>query len=128
MKKMILAVGAIVAAAIVSSCAGIMTYDGTPAPLAGGIYSQMSINTRIQDVTSSYTVVKNNVSAEATLTSYFTIVSLGDASFETLKKEALEGLDADDLIDVRMDVKQNCIVGINVLTVKLYGTAIKHKK
>ena len=128
MKKMILAVGAIVAAAIVSSCAGIMTYDGTPAPLAGGIYSQMSINTRIQDVTSSYTVVKNNVSAEATLTSYFTIVSLGDASFEKLKGEALkEAAGADDLIDIRVDYDQNCICGINTVTVKLTGTAIKYK-
>ena len=127
MKKMILGLGAVLAAAVVTSCAGILTYDGTPAPLAGGIYSQISVNTRIQDVQSSYTVVKHGVKAEATLTSYFTVVTLGDASFEKLKEEALEGLAADDLIDIRMDLKQNCIIGINVVTVKLTGTAIKYK-
>ncbi len=128
MKKMILGLGAIAAAAIVSSCAGILTYEGTPAPFAGGIYSKISVNSRIQDVQSSFTVVKHGVKAEATLTSYFTVVTLGDASFETLKAEALkEAPGADDLIDIRMDFDQSCIIGINVVTVKLTGTAIKYK-
>ena len=93
-------------------------------------FSTVSFNSYIGDVQSSYTVVKHGVTAEATLTSFFTCVNMGDASFETLKKEALKDVKggADDLIDVRVDYDMNCICGINTVTVKLTGTAIKYKK
>ena len=129
MKKMILGLGAVVAAAIVTSCAGVTTNNGMPALIGMGpnFFSTIKLNSYIGDVTSSYTVVKHGVTAEATITSFFTCVNMGDASFETLKGKALEGLTADDLIDVRVDYDMNCICGINTITVHLTGTAIKYK-
>ena len=129
MKKMILGLGAIAAAAIVTSCAGVATNNGMPAPVAMGpnFFSTISLNAMIGDVQSSYTVVKHGVTGEATITSFFTCVNMGDASFENLKAKALEGLAADDLIDVRVDYDMNCICGINTIKVKLTGTAIKYK-
>ena len=127
MKKMILGLGAVVAAAIVTSCAGVTTNNGMPAPVAMGpnFFSTGSLNAMVGDVQSSFTVVKHGVTAEATITSFFTCVNLGDASFDTLKGKALDGLAADDLIDVRVDYDMNCICGINTIKVKLTGTAIK---
>ena len=129
MKKMILGLGAVVAAAIVTSCAGVTTNNGMPAPVAMGpnFFSTVKLNAMVGDVQSSYTVVKHGVTAEATITSFFTCVNMGDASFDTLKGKALEGLSADDLIDVRVDYDMNCICGINTIKVKLTGTAIKYK-
>ena len=129
MKKLILGLGAIAAAAIVTSCAGVTTNNGMPAPVAMGpnFFSTVKLNAMVGDVQSSYTVVEHGVKAEATVTSFFTCVNLGDASFETLKGKALEGKKADDLIDVRVDYDMNCICGINTVTVKLTGTAIKYK-
>ena len=129
MKKMILGLGAVVAAAIVTSCAGVTTNSGMPAPVAMGpnFFSTVSLNAMVGDVQSSFSVVKHDVKAEATITSFFTCVNLGDASFETLKKKALDGVAADDLIDVRVDYDMNCICGINTIKVKLTGTAIKYK-
>ena len=129
MKKMMLGLGAIVAAAIVTSCAGVTTNNGMPALIGMGpnFFSKIQLNSLIGDVQSSYTVVEHGVKAEATVTSFFTCVNLGDASFETLKSKALEGKKADDLIDVRVDYDMNCICGINTVTVKLTGTAIKYK-
>ena len=128
MKKMILAAGAIVAAAIITSCAGVTTNNGMPAPAVLGmnLFSNISLNGMIGDVQSTdYKVVKHNATAEATITSFFGAINLGDASFATLKKEA--AADADDLIDVRVDYKMSCICGINTVTVTLTGTAIKYK-
>lgn len=129
MKKMILGLGAVVAAAIVTSCAGVTTNNGMPALIGMGpnFFSTIKLNSYIGDVTSSYTVVKHGVTGEATVTSFFTCVNMGDASFETLKSKALEGLSADDLIDIRVDYDQNTICGINTVKVKLTGTAIKYK-
>jgi hypothetical protein len=129
MKKMILGLGAVVAAAIVTSCAGVTTNNGMPALIGMGpnFFSTIKLNSYIGDVTSSYTVVKHGVTGEATITSFFTCVNMGDASFETLKSKALEGLSADDLIDIRVDYDQNTICGINTVKVKLTGTAIKYK-
>ena len=131
MKKMILAAGAIVAAAIVSSCAGVVANNGMPAPAVLGmnLFSNISLNSLVGDVNEAdYTVVKSGVTGEGTITSFFGAINMGDASFETLKDEALKGLDANDITDVRVDYKMNCICGINTVTVKLTGTAIKYKK
>ena len=130
MKKMILAAGAIVAAAIVTSCAGVATNNGMPAPamLGMNLFSNISANAMVADVNEAdYTIVKSGVSAEGSFTSFFGAVNMGDVSFETLKKDALKGTDANDITDVRVDYKMNCICGINTVTVKLTGTAIKYK-
>ena len=132
MKKMILAAGAIVAAAIVTSCAGVVANNGSPAPAALGmnLFSKVSLNSLIAPLsTTDYTVVKHGVSGEATVTSFFSAINMGDASFETLKKDALkDAAGADDITDVRIDYDMSCICGINTITVKLTGTAIKFKK
>ncbi len=129
MKKMILGLGAVVAAAIVTSCAGVTTNNGMPAPVAMGpnFFSVVSLNSMVAPVQSDFTVVQHDVKAEGKITSFFTCVNMGDASFETLKSKALEGLSADDLIDIRVDYDQNTICGINTVKVKLTGTAIKYK-
>ena len=130
MKKMILALGALVAATVFTSCAAVAINNGMPAPGAVGanIFSDISANALIAPIQSDFTVVQHNVKAEAEYSCIFTAFNFGDASFETLKKDALKGTDANDITDVRVDYKMNCICGINTVTVKLTGTAIKYKK
>lgn len=130
MKKMILAVGAIAAAAIVTSCAGVTTNYGGPATAMMGpnFFTNASYNAFIGDVQSTdYKVVKHGVEGSSSVKSFFGVVHLGDASFETLKKEALNGIDADDIIDVRLDYDVDNIIGLNTVKVTLRGTAIKYK-
>ena len=127
MKKMILGLGAVVAAAIVTSCAGVATNYGGPATAMMGpnFFTNASYNAFIGEVKSTdYKVVKHGVSGSSTIKSYFSVVHLGDASFETLKKEALSGLDADDIIDIRLDYDVDNVIGLNTVKVTLHGTAI----
>ena len=129
-KSLLLAGSAMVAALVMTGCAAVATNNGsvTATSVGPNFYSQVSANAMIpQYAAADAKIVKRNVTAEATLKSYFTCVNLGDASFETLKSKALEGKKADDLIDVRVDYDMNCICGINTVTVKLTGTAIKYK-
>ena len=128
MKKMILGLGAVVAAAIVTSCAGVTTNNGMPALIGMGpnFFSKIQLNSMIGDVQSSYTVVEHGVKAEATVTSFFTCVNLGDASYETLKAEALKKVaGATDLTNVKIDYKQKTIFGITEIEVKLTADAVK---
>ena len=130
MKKMILALGALAAATLATSCAAVAVNNGMPAPGAVGanFFSTVSANALIAPVQSEFKVVKHGVKAEGKYKCFFTAFNFGDASFETLKKDALANAgDADDLIDVRVDYDMNCICGINTVTVKLTGTAIKYK-
>ena len=54
---------------------------------------------------------------------------IGDVSYRTLKKAALENLDADDLIDVEIDGHQKSILGIiNTVDVVLNAKAIKYTR
>ena len=131
MKKMILALGAIAAVTLATSCAAVAVNDGMPAPGAIGanIFSTVSANALIAPVQSDFKVVKHGVRAEASYKCIFTAFNFGDASFATLKEEALkDAAGADDIIDVRVDYDMNCICGINTVTVTLSGTAIKYKK
>lgn len=132
MKKMILALGALVAATVVTSCAAVAVNNGMPAPGAVGanFFSTVSANALIAPVQSDFTVVQHGVKAEGQYRCFFTAFNFGDASFATLKEEALKDVKggADDLIDVRVDYDMNCICGVNTVTVKLTGTAIKYKK
>ena len=132
MKKALVAfVGAVVVLAM-AGCAGITTQNGGVAAISAGpnFYSQVSGNAYIQPTCAKdATIVKRDVTATATLKSFFTCVSIGDVSYETLKKEALKAAPgATDLIDVKMDYTMNNICGINNVTVKLTGTAIKFAK
>ena len=130
MKKAVLAfAGAVAVALTMAGCAGVTTQNGGVAPISAGpnFYSQVSANSYIQPTCAKdATIVKRGVTATAKMVSYFTCVSMGDVSYETLKKEALKGAPgATDLIDVKMDYTMKNICGINEVTVKLTGTAIK---
>ena len=108
MKKMFLALGAIVSAALISSCAGVGTNNGGPITSFFGdnLYTEGSYNAYIGDFSSTdYTVVAHNVTGSSTIQSFFGIIHLGDASFKTLKEKAFfeNKLDADDMIDIRID-------------------------
>ena len=130
MKKCLLLVGGAMAAVLMSGCAGVATNNGgvfTPS-MGPNFYSEVSGNAMLQQTAcTDFVVVKRNVKATATLQSYFTCVNFGDASYETLKAKALEGVDADDLVDVKMDYAMKNICGINTVTVTLTGTAVKFK-
>ncbi len=117
MKKSLLLGGAVVAAALMTGCAGVTTQNGGVALPGGGFYSDSAANAILQPIQDkSYTVVKRGVKAEAKLLGIFAAINMGDASYGTLKAQALSGLKADDLIDVKMDYKQETILGINKVT------------
>ena len=129
MKKELILVGAAFAAVILTGCAGITTNNGGIAPIAAGpvFFADVKANAIIpQYAPAGAKVVKRNVTAEATLQSFFTCITMGDVSYETLKKEALkQAPGAEDLTDVKIDYTQKTICGINTVTAKLTATAIK---
>ena len=130
---MFLALGAIVSAALISSCAAVSTnYGGPVTSFAGSnLYTEGSYNAFIGDFSSTdYTVVQHNVVGTGSIQSFFGIIHLGDASFKTMKEKAFfdNKIDADDMIDIRMDYEQNNLLGINKVKVTMTGTAIKYKK
>ena len=132
MKKALFAfVGAVVVLTM-AGCAGSTTQNGGVAAISAGpnFYSQVSGNAYIQPTCAKdATIVKRDVTATATLKSFFTCVTMGDVSYETLKAAALkQAPGATDLIDVKMDYTMNNICGINNVTVKLTGTAVKFAK
>ena len=133
MKKSFFAfAGAVAVALTMAGCAGVTTQNGGVAPISAGpnFFSEVSANSYIQPTCAKDAViVKRDVTATATMESYFTCVNLGDVSYETLKKEALKAAPgATDLIDVKMDYKMKNICGINKVTVKLTATAVKFAK
>ena len=133
MKKSLLLVGgAVLASILFTGCAGIGTNNGSVTLSGTGmnLYSEMSANAMIpQYAAQDFTVVKRDVKASAKLKSIFTAFNFGDASYETLKAEALkQAPGATDLTDVKMDYKQTCICGINEVTVTMTATAIKYNK
>ena len=129
-KQLLLAGGAVVAAFVMTGCAGVATNNGGVAPIAAGpnFYSEVSANAMIQPTSSTnYTVVKRDVTATAKLTSYFTAVNIGDVSYATLKAAALkQAPGATDLVDVKMDYSMKNICGINEVTVTMTATAVKY--
>ena len=130
MKKQLMVLGGALAAVLLAGCAGVGFANGAPVPVAAGptFFANVQANAFIQPVAGTdYKVIKRNVTATAQLKSFFTCVNMGDASFENLKSKALEGLAADDLIDVRVDYDMNCICGINTITAKLTATAVARK-
>ena len=128
-KGLVLSVGAAVAAVVLAGCAGVSSANGSVAPVFAGpnFYSDVKANSMIQPTTAkNYTVVKRDVKATATLKSFFTCVTLGDVSFETLKAQALtQAPGATDVVDVKMDYQMQNICGINTVTVVMTGTAVK---
>ena len=132
MKKQLMVLGGALAAVLLAGCAGVGFANGAPVPVAAGptFFANVQANAFIQPVAGTdYKVIKRNVTATAQLKSFFICVNIGDVSYETLKKEALKAAPgATDLIDVKMDYTMNNICGINNVTVKLTGTAVKFAK
>ena len=133
MKKSLLLVGgAILASVVMTGCAGVGTNNGAVTLSGAGmnLYSEMSANAMLpQYAAQDAVVVKRDVKATAELKSIFTAFNFGDASYETLKAEALkQAPGATDLTDVKMDYKQSCICGINTVVVTMTATAIKFNK
>ena len=131
MKKQLMVLGGVVAAVLLAGCAGVGFSNGAPVPISAGpnFYSQVKANAFIQPAAcKDYTVVKRNVTASATLKSFFTCVNIGDISYATLKAQALKNCNgANDLVEVKMDYDMNCICGINTITAKLTATAVARK-
>ncbi|MBO4491305.1 MAG: hypothetical protein J5944_08100 [Lentisphaeria bacterium] len=129
-KSLLLAGSAMVAALVMTGCAAVATNNGsvTTASVGPNFYSQVSANAVIpQYAAAGAKIVKRDVTATATLKSFFTCVNLGDASYETLKAEALkQAAGATDLTNVKIDYKQNTICGITEITVKLTADAVKY--
>ncbi len=129
MKKGLLIAGGALASILFAGCAGVSTNNGMPAPLAGAIVTDMSAGGMVQAVTGKYDVVKRNVTAEATATSYFTAIAMGDISYATLRSAALAQAEgADELVNVKIDYKQDNVIGINTVTLKLTADAVKMAK
>lgn len=116
---------------IMSGCAGVTTTNGGVAPVTTGmnLYSDVCGNAILQPVQGQdYQIVKRNVTACGKLTSFFTAITMGDVSYCTLKKKALQQAPgAHELIDVKMDYHMKNMCGINEVTVTLTGTAVKFK-
>lgn len=129
-KQLLLAGGAIAAAFALTGCVATPTHDGSVAPFVGApsFYAQVSGNARLTpNAPAKYEVVKRDVQAKATLKSYFGCVSFGDASFATLKAEALKAAPgANDIIDVKMDYSMTNVIGISETVVTMTGTAVKY--
>ena len=132
MKKAFFAFAGAVVVLAMAGCAGITTQNGGVAPISAGpnFYTSVAVNSYIQPTCAKDAkIVKRGVTAVGTLKSYFTCINTGDVSYETLKKAALaQAPGATDLIDVKMDYTMNNICGINNVTVKLTGTAVKFAK
>jgi len=131
MKKSLMVLGGAIAAVLMAGCAGVGFANGAPVPVAAGptFFANVKANAFIQPVSATdYKVIKRDVTAEATLQSFFTCVSIGDISFETLKGKALKAAPgATDLVEVKMDYTMNCICGVNTITAKMTATAVARK-
>ena len=128
-KSFLLAGGCLVAAAMMSGCAGVAVGQGGVSAISAGpnFFSEVAANALIMPVAKAdFTVVKRDVKATGELKSYFTCVNIGDVSYETLKAAALkQAPGATDLVDVKIDYKMSNVCGINTVTVTLTGTAVK---
>ena len=129
-KSLLFGICALASTVFMTGCASIDTRNGAPSVTYGGLFSEISGNAMIQQSASTdYKVVKRDVQSTASVRCFFGMISLGDASFATLKKAALASCPgADDIIDVKMDYSGKCIIGINDVTVTMTGTAIKWDK
>ena len=71
-----------------------------------------------------------HVSSELEARQILMIISLGDVSIATAKRQALQKYpQADDVVNIEIDVKHESILGLyNNVTMYFNGIAIKYKK
>ena len=128
MKQVVFSLGLLVVAVMLAGCAGVTTQNGgvaLPTGPGANFYSDFKANAML-NTPATGAIVKKNVTATATLQSFFGVVCLGDASHATLKADALkQASGAKDLINVKMDYAMKNICGINTVTVTMTADAIK---
>lgn len=130
MKHSLLTAALVLGGLAMTGCVGLTQNNGFPSAPAGAIVADMKVASMVQERDSgrAYKVVKEKVTASAESVCYLTLVSQGDVSYATLKRKALEGLDADDIINLEVDYQHNNLLGIiNKVTTTITGTAIKYK-
>ncbi len=130
MKHSLLTAALVLGGLAMTGCVGLTQNNGFPSAPAGVIVADMKVASMVQerDPGRAYKVVKEKVTASAESVCYLMLVSQGDVSYATLKRKALEGLDADDVINLEVDYQHNNLLGIiNKVTTTITGTAIKYK-
>lgn len=119
---------------LLTGCTGnlITTSDGFATVPPGLLFSEMKGATLVQkrsELASGKYVVVKPVTASATTTNILALISQGDASYATLKSQALSGTGADDIINLEVDYTNSNILGIvNKVTCTINGTAVKYVK
>lgn len=131
MKKLFVMGALCVVAAVLSGCAA--TYGSnmgfSATPTGGFIVADVKGALLVQQRHPSRKFqILGKVKSEGKATGYLGLVTIGDVSYQTLKKAALEKYrDADDIIDIEMDFADDNLLGlINKVYVTLNGTAIKY--
>ena len=131
MKKATILAALVLAGMSFTGCMnGVAVHSGMPSCAPGALFSELKAGALVQDRAEgrSYIVVKQ-VTAQATTTNFIGAISIGDASYATLKDQALRGTGADDIINLEVDFVQNNLLGIvNKVTTVINGTAIKYTK
>jgi hypothetical protein len=132
MKKIALMAAIALGGLTLTGCVnGVATNQGFPVAQGGLIYTQIQGATLVQErpeaASRPYQVVKN-VGAKSTTTNIMGLVATGDASYNTLKTKALQGVDADDIINLEVDFAHESILGIvSKVTTTVRGTAVKYR-
>ncbi len=123
-----------IAGLFLAGCAGkvITTQEGFATVPPGILFSDMKGCTQVQprpDAAARKYVVVKPVTAEATTTNFLALISQGDASYATLKAQALRGVDADDIVNLEVDYANKNLLGIvNTVTTVIRGDAVKYVK
>ena len=131
MKKSLMLVATCAVVALLSGCAGMYKDNAgfSATPVGGFIVADMKGALMVQPRHPARKFqILGRVKSEAKATGYIGLVTIGDVSYQTLKKSALEKYrDADDIIDVELDFAHDNLLGlINKVFVTLNGTAVKY--
>lgn len=131
MKKIAVLAALVMAGMTLTGCMnGVSVNNGIASCAPGVFFSELKAATLVQERSEGrpYVVVKP-VRAQVTTTNYLGLVSVGDASYATLKAQALRNTGAHDIINLELDYSQENILGVvNRVTTVLNGTAIKYTK
>lgn len=131
MKKSIFFVVVVASVSVLlSGCTGINTPASGTMP--GGIYSDTScgvfVSQPVRPLVEEYKVVRQNVVGSSTSRGWLWIVSTGSSTYAASYKDALKHIpEADDLIDIKVDVTKKGVFCFGIETVlTVHGTAIKY--
>ena len=136
MKKMMLLAGLVLTALIVNGCAllhsGYSVSGGFPRTMPGILMSDQTSGGYMAPKLASAkdVVILGPVSSELTAHNGLLLISGGDVSIASAKKEALKKYpQADDVVNVEIDVKHEGLLGLyNKVTMYYRGLAIQYKK